>query len=285
MSGGLDGKVAVVTGGCSGMGLGTVELFVERGARVVVADIQVDKGKALEERYPGSVAFAACDIAVEDELAGAIAMAEDRFGGLDCLFNNAAAGGASAPVDALSSEDWDRSQELILRSVMLGTKHAVPLMRRRGGGAVINTSSGTAVAPFGTRGVTYGTMKAGVLHMSRLLASELGRDRIRVNAIIPGWITTSIVGTSMGASREVADRMVPLLRESFAGLQPIPVAGTPRHIAEAVAFLASDAASWITGVALPVDGGLLVRNQSEPTLGEALQQARRRAEAKEDSHV
>jgi len=278
MSGRLDGKVAVITGGCSGMGLGTLELFLEEGARVVLADIQGDKGEALAAKHGERLRFIRCDIRSEADVAAAIALAESAFGRLDILFNNAAAAGATGGIETLDVDAWDATHALVLRSVMLGCKHAVPAMRRAGGGAIINTASGTAVLPFGNRGAAYGTMKAGVAHISRLLASELGPDRIRVNAIVPGWIATSILGNSIGASREVADRMTPYLLEDFATFQPLPDAGTPRDIGEAVLFLGSDAAKWITGVVLPVDGGLLVKNQADGRLPDILQNARTKAE-------
>jgi len=279
MAGRLEGKVAVITGGCSGMGRGTVELFVEEGARVVVADVQHDKGRELEQLYPGQIRFAACEIRNEADIAAAVALAETSFGDLDIMFNNAAAAGATGFVDQLSVEQWDDTHALILRSVALGIKHAVPAMRRRGGGSIINTSSTSALLALGHRGPAYGTMKAGILHLTRISASDLGPDFIRVNAIIPGWITTSIIGDAMGASRAVADRMSEGMGEAFAKLQPVPRAGRPRDIAEAALFFGSDASSWITGVSLSVDGGLMVQNRSEPDLGTFLVALRAEAEA------
>ena len=163
-------------------------------------------------------------------------------------------------------EGWDRTHSVNLRSQMLAIKHAVPYLKARSGGSIINNASGAAILPFGG-GCAYGTSKAGVLQMSRLLAEELGPDNIRVNAILPGFTPTSITGLSAGGSREVADKMVRHYDEAgFATLQPLPLAGSPRYIAEAVLFLASDASLWITGAALPVDGGVLVTNQRSPAL-------------------
>ena len=268
LSGRLDGKFAWISGGCSGMGLGTAELFVEQGARVVVADVQADKGRALEESSSGRIKFALCDVAHEEQIGRSIDAAVDAFGGLDIVFNNAGIPGDKSAITDLTVEGWDRTQAVNLRSQMLAIKHAVPHLKARGGGSIINSASGAAILPYGG-GCAYGTSKAGVVQMSRLLAEELGPDRIRVNAILPGFTPTSATGISAGGSRAVADRMVGHYDEAgFAALQPFPLAGEPRYIAEAVLFLASDASVWITGVALPVDGGLLVANQRSPALGE-----------------
>jgi NAD(P)-dependent dehydrogenase (short-subunit alcohol dehydrogenase family) len=261
MVGRLDGKVAWVSGGCSGMGLGAVEVMLDEGANVVVADIQPEKGAALESRYPGRLKFVQCDVTNEAQVAAAVQSTADAFGGLDILFNNAGAPIPHSPIEELDAEVWDKAYALLLRSTALACKYGVPLMKRRGGGAIINNSSGTALLTYGDA-LAYGTMKAGVLNFSRLLASELAPARIRVNVIVPGFVLTPILAKAIGASTDVADRMVPYLEERWRALQPIPDAGLPRDIGEAVSFLASDAARWITGVVLPVDGGLLVANQT-----------------------
>ena len=206
------------------------------------------------------------DAGLKDRLSGTLAV--DAFGGLDIVFNNAGIPGDKSAITDLTVEGWDRTQAVNLRSQMLAIKHAVPHLKTRGGGSIINNASGAAILPYGG-GCAYETSKAGVVQMSRLLAEELGPDRIRVNAILPGFTRTSITGMSAAGSRAVADRMVGHYDEAgFAALQPFPLAGKPRYIAEAVLFLASDASVWITGVALPVDGGLLVANQRSPALGE-----------------
>ncbi len=274
----LSGKVAWISGGCSGMGRGTVELFAEEGCRVVVADIQDELGADLEARFPGAVVFAHCDVTSEDQIKRSIDLAAERFGGLDIVFNNAGRPGIGGTIEELDAAGWDQSFSLLLRSQMLAIKHAVPLLKARGGGSIINNASGTAVFSYGGS-CDYGTAKAGVIQMTRLLAPDLGPDHIRVNAIIPGWITTPIVGIHFGATREVAERMTHYYQEGYAKLQPIPVAGSPRHIAEAVLFLGSESSSWITGVALPVDGGLLVKNQLDPGMGDIITSALERAQA------
>ncbi|HWU78889.1 MAG TPA: SDR family NAD(P)-dependent oxidoreductase, partial [Caulobacter sp.] len=141
MTGRLDGKVAVITGGCSGIGLGTVELFVAHGGKVVAADLQAEKGEMLEKRFPGQVRFAPCDVTHESQVAAALALAQDAFGGLDILFNNAGHGGAPNGVADMTAEGWDATFALLLRGPVLGMKHALPLMLQRGGGSIINTAS------------------------------------------------------------------------------------------------------------------------------------------------
>ena len=141
MVGRLDGKVAVVTGGCSGIGLGAVELFVAEGASVIAADLQAEKGEMLERRFPDRVRFSRCDVTVEDELAKTMALAESAFGGLDILFNNAGHGGTPAGVQELTVDGWDKTFALLVRGPAIGMKHATPLMLKRGGGSIINTAS------------------------------------------------------------------------------------------------------------------------------------------------
>jgi NAD(P)-dependent dehydrogenase (short-subunit alcohol dehydrogenase family) len=263
VTGRLDNKIAIITGGCSGMGLGTVELFAAEGASVVVADVQPGKGADLEKRFPGRVRYAQCDVTREEDIAAAVALAVDAFGGLDILFNNAGTPGHLAPIAEITVEGWDHTMALMLRGPALGIKHAIPAMRARGGGSIVNTSSiGGLTAGFS--GVTYSVAKAGVLHLTRTAATELAPLNIRVNTICPGYFPTAIMGTGMGESREVADRMATELEKIFAGLQPLQRAGAPRDIAEACLFLASDAAAFITGTDISVDGGLMVQDRHQP---------------------
>jgi NAD(P)-dependent dehydrogenase (short-subunit alcohol dehydrogenase family) len=252
----LAGKVAMITGGCSGIGLATTELFVAEGARVVVCDIQDEKGRALETRFPEVVVYAHCDVRAEADIARCVETAVKRFGGLDIQFNNAGAGGVAAGVFDMPADGWDDTQHLLLRAPMLGIKHAAPVMRDRGGGSIINTAS---IASFEAGwGLAYGVAKAGVLHLSKLAAAELGVHRIRVNAICPGVIVTPIFGVSVGLSRPAADQMTASLVEAASQMQPIRRAGAPEDIAAAALFLAGDESSFVTGTHLLVDGGIRV---------------------------
>lgn len=260
MAGQLDGKVAVITGGCSGIGLGTVELFIAEGAKVVVGDIQDEKGAALEQRFAGRLAYARCDVTAEADIERTVRTAAEAFGGLDILFNNAGAGGAGGDLDAMTVEGWDGTMNLLLRSVMLGMKHAIPLMKQRGGGAIVNTAS-VAGLEAGWGPIAYSTAKAAVIHLTRVSAAQLSPMKIRVNAICPGLIATSIFGASLGLPREVADQMAARIAESAYKMQPIPKGGAPEDIARAALYLASDASAFVTGTHLVVDGGLTIGNR------------------------
>ncbi|MBO9707214.1 MAG: SDR family oxidoreductase [Caulobacter sp.] len=261
MAGRLEGKVAVVTGGCSGIGLGTVELFVSEGARVVAADLQDAKGAMLEQRFPGKVRYAHCDVTNDAHLAATMALAKEAFGGLDILFNNAGHGGAPNGVVDMTAEGWDSVFALLLRAPVMGMKHALPLMLERGGGSVINTASIAGLqAGFGP--LAYSAAKAGVIHMSRCAAAELSPQKIRVNAICPGLIATSIFGASMGLPREVADQMAAQIAEVGPRIQPVPKAGLPEDIARAALYLASDDSAFVTGTHIVVDGGITIGGRS-----------------------
>lgn len=272
MAGRLDGKVALVTGGCSGIGLGTVELFAAEGARVVAADVQDAKGAILEQRFGGAVRYIHCDVTSEADIAAALALAKEAFGGLDILFNNAGHGGTPTGVADMSAEGWDATFALLVRGPALGMKHAAPLMLERGGGSIINTASIAGLqAGFGP--LAYSSAKAAVIHMSRCAAAELSPQKIRVNALCPGLIATSIFGASMGMAREVADQMAARMAEVGPKIQPIPKAGLPEDIAAAALYLASDDSVFVTGTHLVVDGGLTIggraawdRNAPNPLL-------------------
>jgi NAD(P)-dependent dehydrogenase (short-subunit alcohol dehydrogenase family) len=251
----LDGKVAVITGGCSGIGLATVELFLDEGARVLVADVSDEAGKGLELRFPDRLRFAHCDVTREDDIRDAIAAAVNTFGRLDILFNNAGISGTPAGIEDMPVEKWDFAMALLLRGPMLGIKHAIAAMKAAGGGAIINTAS-VAGLRAGISVPAYSVAKAGVVHLSRMAAAELAQHRIRVNTICPGVIMTPLLATTMGASQQNVDSTLARVGAVAGDLQPIGRSGMPRDIAEMCLFLASDAAEFITGSEFVVDGGL-----------------------------
>ena len=253
----LDGKVAVITGACSGIGLATLELFIEEGARVLAADVQLDAGQALVQRFPGVLRFAPCDVTQPAQIKAAIDGAAEAFGGLDILFSNAGAGGTMAGVENWDEAGWDHTHALLLRSVAAGTAFAVPHLKRRGGGAIINTSSISALQA-GFAPLAYAVAKAGVLHYTRLAAAELSAHRIRINAIVPGFIATNIFSGMMNLGAEQKVRLVQQIADRSGTANPIGRSGRPRDIAEAALFLASDAAGFITGTHLTVDGGITI---------------------------
>lgn len=257
MSSRLANKVIVITGAASGIGLGTVEKVIAEGAFVVAGDVQDDKGAALEARFKDRLAYQHCDVTSEAHVAALMATAQTRFGGLDGLFNNAGAGGVMGPVETTEVGAFKAALDLLVTSVFLGTKHAVPLMAARGGGAIVNTAS-IAGLQAGWGPLAYSTAKAGVIQFSKVTAAELAVKNIRVNAICPGLIATSIFGTSLGLPREVADQLAAMLSSQGAAIQPAGRSGQPADVAEAVVWLMSGAGSFVTGTHLVIDGGITV---------------------------
>jgi NAD(P)-dependent dehydrogenase (short-subunit alcohol dehydrogenase family) len=244
----LKGKTAVITGSASGIGRATALLFAREGANVVGGDLNPEGGQEVaaqcRDMGVGAVALR-MDVTSESDISALIELAADKFGGVDILFNNAGAGGAVGPIESIPVEHWDRTQNILLRSVFLGIKYAVPHMKKGGGGSIISTAS---IA--GMRGFPYlhgyCAAKAGIINLTRSAAIELGAANIRVNSISPGQIVTPI--NSGGLSAEA-------LESKLSGHQPIIRAGTTEDIAAAALYLASDDARWVTGINLAIDGG------------------------------
>ena len=254
----LSNKVAIITGAASGIGLAGVEVFVEAGAQVVAADVQDDKGAALVSRFGSDrVTFQHCDVTDPHALKTLMQSAVDTYGGLDILWNNAGSGGTSSTVEELDLDGYDFTMDLLLKSVFAGTHFAVPHMIARGGGAVVNTSSISAVCA-GYAPITYSVAKKAVAHFSKLAAAELSKHQIRVNSILPGFIATSIFGASLGLPREQADQMAAMVSQAGGSMQPIGRVGQGADIAQMAAFLCSDAAGFVTGGEFLVDGGMTV---------------------------
>lgn len=264
MTGRLTGKIAIITGGCSGIGLAATELFVAEGAQVVVADLQVEKGRALEQRFAGQVRFVRCNVAIEADIAAAVDAARN-LGGLDVLFNNAGIGGARTGVFDTTPEGWDDTLAVLLRGPMLGIKHGAALMRERGGGSIICTASIAGIEAGWAR-LPYSVAKAGVIHLCKVAAAELGPLNIRINAICPGVVVTPIFDATLGKSRDVADQSTGRFMEAAAQMQPLAHAAVGEDIARAALYLASDDARFVTGTAQIVDGGASVgqRNAWDP---------------------
>ena len=246
----LEGKVAVVTGGASGIGAATVRLFVGEGARVVIADMQRERGEALARELGGAATFVSCEVRQEDQVQAAIDAAVKRWGRLDCMFNNAGFGGALGPIEEISADEFDLTFDVLVRGVFLGIKRAVPVMRRQGGGSIINTGSIAGVTA-GRGPLIYSAAKAAVIHLSKVVAMQLGPDLIRVNCICPGSIATPLAANTVGKPDSLIDERL----ADFAAFQPIPRAGMPDDIAQMALFLASDRSSFVTGQAIAVDGG------------------------------
>lgn len=254
----LDGKVAVVTGGASGIGAATVRTFVREGARVLIADLQGSVAEALARELGENAAAAACNVAREAEVRDAIRAAVDRWGRLDVLYNNAGFGGVSGPLEETSVEEYDLTMDVLLKSVFLGTKHAAPVMRQQGSGSIINTASVCAFAA-GIGNQLYTVAKAAVLMMTKTAALEMAEYNVRVNAVCPGYIATPLAAGRPLAENdpERVDLALDRLREHTRDNQPLARSGEGQDIANMVLFLASDESQWITGQAMVVDGGLL----------------------------
>lgn len=251
----LDGKVAVITGGSSGIGAVTVRLFVREGAKVVLADIMDEEGKKLVRELGESVLYRHTDVAEEDEVQAAVNLAVERFGKLDCMFNNAGSGGAGGPIEETDTEGFDRMVNVLFKGVLLGMKHAARVMIPQGWGTIISTAS-VAGHKTGFGGHAYSACKAAVIHLTRSVAMQLGEFDIRVNCVCPGVIATPIFGRSLGLSQEESEKTMEPIKEVFKNSQALPRAGLPEDVAKAVLFLASDEADFINGEALQVDGGI-----------------------------
>jgi NAD(P)-dependent dehydrogenase (short-subunit alcohol dehydrogenase family) len=237
----LDGKVAIVTGGARGLGRGIVERFVEEGARVVVADIDADEAAALVQRLGAATVAQPTDVADADQIQAAVDRAVHEFGGLHVMVNNAGIGGSHTRFLDDEFAEFDRTMRVNVLGVMLGSQRAARHMAEQGGGAIVNiTSIGGINAGGGV--MAYRASKAGVIHLSRSIAIELARHDVRVNCIAPAHIPTGI-NTTFDQSAIIR------------AMQPLQRQGSPRDVADAALFLASDRAAQITGVVLPVDGG------------------------------
>ncbi len=247
----LDGKVAVITGGASGIGERSVRLFAEEGARVVIADMQVERGQALAKELGDVAVFAEVEVRQEAQVKAAVDLAVSRWGRLDCIFNNAGFGGVLGPVEDTPVDEFDMTYDVLVKGVFLGMKYAAPVMKKQKSGSIINTGS-IAGLHSGYSPHAYAGAKSAVIHMSKSVAMELGEHNIRVNAICPGFIATPLAANSVGKSDDLVDRVKPMFEKS----QAIPRAGIPDDIAQMACWLAGNRSTFVTGQAMVVDGGL-----------------------------
>ena len=252
----LKGRVALITGGASGIGEATVRLFVEEGASVMLADIQDDRGRRLAGELGSRAAYLHTDVSREADVRAAVDETCTRFGRLDCIFNNAGYAGVGGRIDEIPVEGFDETMGVLVRGVFLGIKHAARVMKKQGSGSIISTASVAGLRTgFGPH--TYSAAKAAVIHLTHSVAMELGESGVRVNCICPGGIATPIFGKSMGLSPERAEEVIPLMKGVLENFQPIKRTGLPDDIARAALWLASDESGFVNGHALVVDGGLI----------------------------
>ncbi|HAO54211.1 MAG: short-chain dehydrogenase [Gammaproteobacteria bacterium] len=253
----LQGKVAVITGGTSGIGEATAELFVAQGAQVVLTGRSEEKGQLLASRLGQSAIYVAADVTKEEDIKLAIDQAIERFGRLDVLFNNAG-GPTAGNLDDITREEINYGVDLLLTSTILGIRYAIEPMKIAGGGSIINNSSIAGLRYRQGNGL-YSALKAAVTHYTRLAGVELGPHGIRVNAISPGAIATPIFWGGSGRANTLSDednaRKMEKLKGNLAKATPIPRSGIAEDIANAALFLASDAGSYINSHDLVVDGG------------------------------
>ena len=237
----LSGKVAIVTGGASGIGRATVELFVEEGARVVIADVDAARGEEVAAKLGGEAAFKRTDVADADQVQEVVDFAVSRFGGLHVMFNNAGIPSSRERFLEDDLKDFERVMRVNLFGVMVGSQRAARHMAKHGGGSIINNSSiGGILAGGGV--MTYRASKAAIIHVSRSMAVDLAEHGIRVNCIAPGLIATPMTSYDLARVRRAQ--------------QPLPREGQARDVASAVLFLASERSAQITGIVMPVDGGV-----------------------------
>ena len=258
MSQELSGKVAIVTGGASGIGRGMVELFAAEGAKVVIADVDAKRGEDLAEQLGPCVRFQRTDVAKADDVQALVDCAVEAFGGLHVMVNNAGVSCGHFPRfldDAL--EDFHHVMGINVLGVMLGSQRAARHMAQNGGGAIINVASIAALlAGFGV--MTYRASKAGVVQFSKSIAIDLAEHAIRVNCIAPGHIQTPMTAyVAPGMTQETAARLRQAVSAEMMKMQPLKRQGTPHDVAQAALFLASDRSVQMTGMVIPVDGGIV----------------------------
>ena len=255
----LDGRITLVTGASRGIGRAVARRFAAEGAQLVLVartsgglEEVDDEIRASGAGHAMLVPLDLCNGELVDQLGAAL---HERFGRLDLLFNNAGIGQGFVPPEEFTLEDFNRVMMTNLGSCFLGLKYVTPIMKKQGGGSIINTGSIAGVTA-GRGPVIYSAAKAAVVQLSCSVAMELGEDGVRVNTISPGGIATGIFGKVMGLDDEAAEGTVEAVKVGLAALQPIPRSGLPDDIAQAAVFLASPAASYISGTNLKVDGAL-----------------------------
>ena len=247
----LDGKVAVITGGASGMGESTAQLFVREGARVVIGDMQKEKGEAVAAGIGKDCKFVATDVSSSEDVRALVLAAVDGFGRIDIMYNNAGIGGGEGSIVDCTEATFDRIIAVDLKAVWLGMKHCLPYLIANGGGSIITTASVSGIMGMPGQGA-YGAAKGGVMQLTRVCAIENAPHFVRANCICPGGTLTPILYNNPALATPMDPQLV---AEGLKRAQPIPRTGMPEDIANAALWLASDESSFVTGQAIVVDGG------------------------------
>ena len=247
----LEGKTALITGAASGIGAATAGIFVDEGSRVLLTDINDERGNRLAQELGDQASYLHVDVSNEKDVESAVNTVIDDWGKLDIIFNNAGFGGVSGPIDEISEEGLDATIGVLFKGVFFGVKHAARVMKKQGHGSIINNASISGLMTGGSPQV-YCSCKAAVIHFTRVAAVELAGHGIRVNCVCPGAILTRI--WTRGA--DIAEKTYDELAELFSQQQPIKRAGLPEDIARGVLWLASDESDFVTGHPLVIDGGL-----------------------------
>jgi NAD(P)-dependent dehydrogenase (short-subunit alcohol dehydrogenase family) len=253
----LDGKVAIITGATSGIGRRTAEIFVEEGASVVFTGRRRAEGDALASTLGGRARFIAADATSEDDWKGVVAATMAAHGRIDALFNNAGGPAPTGSITTIPVEGFDRAMALLVRSVILGIKHVGPVMMGQRSGSIVNNGSIAAHLAGYSSSMVYAAAKAAVNQLSKCAAMELGEHGVRVNSVSPGAIATGIFAKALGVEADKADRLADGMKEVFAKAQPIPRTGLTDDIAQCVAWLASDRSTFVNGIDIVVDGGMI----------------------------
>ena len=253
MAGELEGKVALVTGASSGIGRESALAFASAGARVVVSDVVVDDGEETVSQIHskgGEATFVRADVSQTAEVEALVRHTIETYGRVDCAHNNAGIEGDMAPTAECAEANWDRTIGINLKGVWLCMKYEIPEMLRQGGGAIVNTSSAAGLVGFANL-PAYVASKHGIAGLTRTAALEYAEQGIRVNAVCPGVIHTPMIDRIVSGDAQA--------EAQFTALEPVGRMGSPAEVAQAVVWLCSDAASFVTGIAMPVDGGFVAQ--------------------------
>lgn len=253
----LAGKIAIITGGTSGIGLRSVEIFASEGATVVFSGRREAEGHEIADRLGDAVHFMRADVSVESDVENLIKSTAEKFGRIDVLFNNA---GGPAPVGSIETVDYEHAMQavsVLFGGVLLGIKHVAPIMKKQGSGSIINNASIAGHLAGYSTSMVYSSAKAAVHQLTRSAAMELGESNVRVNSISPGATATGIFGKALGLEGKAAEQTADIAADILGQAQPIPRAGLPEDIARAAVFFASDDSSFVNAADLIVDGGMI----------------------------